>query len=68
MNIQEKSSRYDVLDAIEMDKKCPQCTKKLELTLAQFHHLDICKGLVYKCPYCNAEFYLSDVVFELKRC
>ena len=68
MNQREKAERYDMMGAVYTNKRCPHCKKQFELYLNGFYCLDLFRGgLVYKCPYCNTELYLSHIGLELKK-
>lgn len=64
MNQREKADRYDYIDACIFQDECPKCKQHTEWTLAQFHHLNLSKGLIYTCPFCNAEFCIKTIELE----
>ena len=64
MNQRERADRYNILDCMYFNNKCPACGNELKISLGMFTKLNLCKGLVYECPHCKTELLLKDVVFE----
>lgn len=58
--------RAKKLSVIEMKETCPKCKKELSLNLAGYIYLSLTKGLVYQCPHCYCDFYISKI--ELTEC
>lgn len=60
----DKLKKYDLLECVTINQKCPKCGKKLEISLTGFKSAGFKYGLIYQCPNCYADFYISDVKLE----
>ncbi len=55
------------LENVYLDKECPKCNKKIDMSFLGYKYLSPAVGIVWQCPHCYCDFYIAEMKLEERK-